>query len=71
MLIEMLALKAIGSTNKVTRADVVKRVDQNKAAADFARDFGALKELRFTDSEPGPDGGVWLTGAGKKKAEEG
>ena len=32
--------------------------------------LAALKRLGYTDSERGSDGGVWLTGAGKAKAEE-
>ena len=65
MLIEMLTLKAIGSTNKVTRADVVKRVDQNKAAADFARDFGALKGTSLHRFRTGP--GRWGVAHGRRE----
>jgi hypothetical protein len=70
MLIEMLALGAIGNRKKVNRGDVVDRIDKGKTAEDFARDFGALKQLGLTNSEAGPDGGVWLTAQGKAAAEE-
>jgi len=70
MLAEMLAMGAVGNTKKTTRAEVVQRIDKSKTAADFARDFGALRDAKFTNSEVGPEGGVWLTGAGKTKAEE-
>lgn len=70
ILTEMFALGAVGSTKKTTRNEVVQRIDKKKTGADFARDFGALKEGSYTDSDAGPDGGVWLTGKGKTKAEE-
>jgi hypothetical protein len=70
ILIEMLALGAVGRARKVTRDEVVKRINKRKAASDFARDFGALKQLGHTDSEAGPEGGIWLTPQGKTKASE-
>jgi hypothetical protein len=70
ILIEMFAMGAVGSTRKTTRDEVVQRIDRKKTGADFARDFGALKEAGYTDSGAGPEGGVWLTGKGKKRAEE-
>ena len=70
ILTEMLAGGAVGNTKKTTRKEVVQRIDKKKTAADYARDFGVLKEANYTDSEAGPDGGVWLTGKGKSKAEE-
>jgi hypothetical protein len=66
---EMLALGAVGSRKKTNRAVVVQRIDKKKTAADFARDFGVLRDAKYTNSEAGPDGGVWLTGLGKSKAE--
>jgi hypothetical protein len=70
ILAEMLALGAVGSTKKTTRKEVVRRVDRSKTPQDLARDFGVLKEANYTDSEPGPEGGVWLTGGGKRRAEK-
>lgn len=70
ILIEMLAIGAVGYTKKTTRTAVVQRIDKSKTAADFARDFGVVKDAKFTNSEVGPEGGVWLTGAGKAKANE-
>lgn len=70
ILTEMLTAGAVGNTKKTTRNEVVRRIDKKKTGADFARDFGALKEANYTDSDTGPDGGVWLTGKGKTKAEE-
>lgn len=70
ILTEMLAMNAVGSRKKTTRNGVVQRMDKKKTGADYARDFGALKEANYTDSDAGPDGGVWLTGKGKAKAEE-
>jgi hypothetical protein len=70
MLVVMLNMKAVGNSQKINRSDVVDRIDKRKIASDFARDFGALKRKGFTDSEAGPEGGVWLTDEGKRKAEE-
>jgi hypothetical protein len=67
---EMSALGAVGSNKKTKRNEIAQRIDKNKTGADLARDFGALKEAQYTDSDAGPDGGVWLTGKGKAKAEE-
>lgn len=70
ILTEMLAIGAVGNTRRTTRDEVVGRIDKKKTGADFARDFGILKEVNYTDSGAGPDGGVWLTAKGKTKAEE-
>lgn len=70
ILTEMLAAEAVGNTRKTTRDAIVQRIDKSKTGPDFARDFGTLKDAKYTDSGAGPDGGVWLTATGKAKAEE-
>lgn len=69
ILAEMLAMGAVGNTTKATRNDIVRRIDKTKIGADFARDFGAMWEAKYTDSDAGPEGGVWLSDKGKAKAE--
>lgn len=70
MIRELYSLDAIGSAKLVKREAVVQRIDKRKVASDYARQFGRLKKLEFTDSASGPDGGVWLTVKGKRKAAE-
>ena len=70
ILTEMLDMGVVGNTKKTTRKMVAQRVDKKKTGADLGRPFGVLKNAGYTDSDVGPDGGVWLTGKGKVRAEE-
>lgn len=67
---EMLSLGAIGGSGKVPRDTIAHRVRRDLSGVDLGRDFQTLKKHAYTDSLVGRDGGVWLTTAGKSKAEE-
>ncbi len=68
LLRELLDMGAIGSGKKTTRDLVAKRLNKNKIGGDYGRDFAALSQAKFADSQRGPDGGIWLTSKGKEEA---
>ena len=70
MLVELLALEAVGSTHKTTRDVVARRISKKLHGSDIGRDFASLERLGLTDSETGSDGGVWLTASGVTQANE-
>jgi len=69
LLIELVDIEAIGFRQKTTRDAVAKRFGQSKTGDDLGRDFAALSKYKFTDSQPGPNGGIWLTSKGKAEAK--
>ncbi len=67
---ELLQLGATREHLSQTRDDVSKKIDKHMMGSDLGRDFSALRELGFTDSNTGPEGGVWLTEKGINEAKK-
>jgi hypothetical protein len=70
ILTALLALAATGETRRVRRAVVVQHINRRRSVHDFAHKFADLRGWKLTDSRGGSNGGVWLTPAGRRRAEE-
>jgi hypothetical protein len=69
LLIEMLALGAIGSSRHLTQAEVVAKAAPKDDPDNYKRDFARLKKMKLIDSTTGRAGGIWLTALGKQNAQ--
>jgi hypothetical protein len=70
ILCALLRLNATGQTRRVSREDVAQEINRTWDETKVARDFRYLSRLSYTDSQTGPDGGVWLSPKGRQRAEE-
>lgn len=69
LLLKMLESNAIGSRLKTTKDKLIKSIGPNHEVGQYREAFTRLRTEKYTDSLPGPAGGIWLTGKGKKAAE--
>ncbi|MDY3555751.1 hypothetical protein R5W24_004897 [Gemmata sp. JC717] len=70
VLLAMLRLNATARTRKTTRGIVAEAVNRLWNETNVARTFQYLREVKYTDSAAGPQGGVWLTIRGRQRAEQ-
>lgn len=67
----MLAMRAFSQDAATTRPAVVERINPKRKVGSYRRGFDRLKKLQYTDGAPGREvGGIWLTSAGRARAEE-
>jgi hypothetical protein len=69
VLLALLNLGAVNGTNKVKRGVVAMTINRKWKVHHISRTLAKLKTtLQYTDSDKGPDSGVWLTPGGEARA---
>jgi hypothetical protein len=57
----MLREKITARRCRQTQAHIVRRINRTHKPGSYKRDFAALVQRGWLQSEPGPEGGMWLT----------
>jgi hypothetical protein len=66
----MLDKGAVDRDNRISRKNIVVAISPRHKASSYRRAFEGLSRAGYTQGEPGADGGIWLTPAGRDRAEE-
>jgi hypothetical protein len=66
----MLAKGAVDRDRRISRALIVQAINPKHKVSSYRRAFDGLADARYTEGEPGAEGGIWLTPAGRERAEE-
>ncbi len=66
----MLDKGAVDRDSRIPRPRIVESISPTDQASSYRRAFDGLADAGYTQGEPGAEGGIWLTPAGRDLAEE-
>jgi hypothetical protein len=61
---------AVNRDNRISRQMIVQSINPNNNVSTYRRAFDGLSAAEYTQGESGADGGIWLTPAGRQRAEQ-